>query len=117
MAGADRIDLICFRERPGGLFFQPDSNDSQLVLMGALRSGGIALASSYSVAGELRAGRLVRVLKDFQIPSMWIKAIVPDRVRSPAVARLIEFARAALSPVAPWVREEMPPSERTVKAG
>lgn len=93
------------------------SNDSQLVLMGALRSGGIALASSYSVAGELRAGRLVRVLEDFQIPSMWIKAIVPDRVRSPAVARLIEFARAALSPVAPWVREEILPSERTVKAG
>lgn len=81
------------------------ANDSHLILKGARRGYGIALASSYSVATDLRKGTLVRVLKNFEMPSMWIKAIVPKRQNASGVWRLVEYVRAATNPVPPWEKQ------------
>lgn len=85
------------------------SNDSFLVLRGALRGAGIALASSYSVAEHFQSGRLVRVLENFNIPSMWIKATFPERKKSPAVRHLVKFVREAMNPVPPWECQDVIP--------
>ena len=82
------------------------ANDSALVLNGVRRGYGIALASSYSVAASLRSGALVRVLEDFKVPSMWIRATFPERKTSPAVRRLVEFVQDAVNPVPPWERPD-----------
>ncbi len=81
------------------------SNDNMLVLGGALKGAGIALAPSYSAAGNIRNGSLIRVLENFSIPCMWIKATFPERKTSPAVRHLVEFVRDATNPIPPWDRQ------------
>ena len=82
------------------------SNDSHLVLQGAIRGNGIVLASSYSSSAALRAGKLVRILEDFPSPRMWIRAISPKRLDSSSAGRLlIDHVKAAMTPVPPWERE------------
>ena len=82
------------------------ANDSSLVLNGVRRGYGIAIGSSYSVAASLRSGALVRVLEEFEIPSMWIRATFPERKTSPAVRHLVEFVHDAVNPVPPWERSD-----------
>jgi DNA-binding transcriptional LysR family regulator len=47
--------------------------------MAALRGAGIILQPTFIVADEIRAGRLQRILNDFQITELGIYAVYPDR--------------------------------------
>jgi DNA-binding transcriptional LysR family regulator len=82
------------------------ANDQFVLTVSALRGNGIALLPSYAVAVALRAGTLVRVLPRFTVPSVWMKATVPEsRVGVPQVRSLIAFLKARYAPVPPWDRE------------
>ena len=82
------------------------ANDQFVLTVSALRGNGIALLPSYAVAEALRSGTLVRVLPRFTIPSVWMKATVPQsRAGLPHVQSLIDFLKARYAPVPPWDRE------------
>jgi len=82
------------------------ANDQFVLTVSALRGNGIALLPSYAVAVALRAGTLVRVLPRFTVPSIWMKAKVPEsRAGLPQVQSLIAFLKARYAPVPPWDRE------------
>ena len=51
-------------------------------------------------------GTLVRVLEEFAVPTVWMKALVPeDRAGIPRVRSLLTFLKARYSPVPPWDRD------------
>jgi DNA-binding transcriptional LysR family regulator len=82
------------------------ANDQFVLTVSALRGNGIALLPSYAAAVALRAGTLVRVLPRFTVPSIWMKAKVPERRAGlPQVQALIAFLKARYAPVPPWDRE------------
>jgi DNA-binding transcriptional LysR family regulator len=82
------------------------ANDAVVLTAAALEGNGIALLPSYAVAATLRAGTLVRVLDGFTIPTLWMKALIPeDRAGIPRVRALLAFLKARYSPVPPWDRD------------
>ena len=82
------------------------ANDAVVLTAAALEGNGIALLPSYAVAAALRAGTLVRVLDGFTVPTVWMKALVPeDRAGIPRVRSLLTFLKARYSPVPPWDRD------------
>jgi DNA-binding transcriptional LysR family regulator len=82
------------------------ANDAVVLTAAALEGNGIALLPSYAVAAALRAGTLVRVLDGFTVPTVWMKALVPeDRAGIPRVRALLTFLKARYSPVPPWDRD------------
>ena len=93
---------------PVGVDVRPSlsANDQFVLTVAALRGNGIALLPSYAAAAPLRAGTLIRVLDRFTVPSVWIKAVVPEsRAGIPHVRSLLAFLKAAYAPVPPWDRE------------
>jgi len=81
------------------------ANDAVVLTAAALEGNGIALLPSYAVAAALRAGTLVRVLDGFTVPTVWMKALVPeDRAGIPRVRSLLTFLKERYSPVPPWDR-------------
>jgi DNA-binding transcriptional LysR family regulator len=82
------------------------ANDAVVLTAAAVEGIGIALLPSYAVAAALRAGTLVRVLDGFKVPTVWMKALVPeDRAGIPRVRSLLTFLKARYSPVPPWDRD------------
>ena len=82
------------------------ANDAVVLTAAALEGNGIALLPSYAVAAALRAGTLVRVLDGFTVPTVWMKALVPEeRAGIPRVRALLTFLKARYSPVPPWDRD------------
>ncbi|MCU0633436.1 MAG: LysR family transcriptional regulator [Gemmatimonadaceae bacterium] len=78
------------------------SNDGDVVRAWALDGHGIVTRSEWSVADDLRSGRLVRVLPDYRLPSADVVALVgARRGRSARTARFLAALSAALDPV-PW---------------
>jgi DNA-binding transcriptional LysR family regulator len=78
-------------------------NDMNILAAAAAEGNGIALLPTYAAAQFLRAGTLVKVLQGYRIPSVWIKATVPERrANIPRVRKLLDFVRAQLSPIPPW---------------
>ena len=81
------------------------ANDALVLTFAAIQGNGIALLPSYAIARALRAGSLVRVLEAFTVPSVWIRALVPEnRAGIPRVQSLLTFLKAHYSPVPPWDR-------------
>jgi len=81
------------------------ANDAVVLTAAALEGNGIALLPLYAVAAALRTGTLVQVLGGFTIPTVWMKALVPeDRAGIPRVRALLTFLKARYSPVPPWER-------------
>lgn len=77
------------------------SNDGDVVREWAIAGHGIILRSEWSVADDLREGRLVRLLGDYRLPSADIVAFVgPRRSLSARTSRFVEYLKAALVPVA-----------------
>ncbi len=66
------------------------SNDGDVVKAWALAGRGLIVRSEWDVADDLRSGRLVRVLRDFHLPSAPIVALVGTR-RTARVARTRRF--------------------------
>ena len=82
------------------------ANDTVVLTAAASEGNGIALLPSYAVAAALRAGTLVRVLEGFTVPTVWMKALLPeDRAGIPRVRSLLTFLKARYSPVPPWDRD------------
>ena len=82
------------------------ANDTVVLTAAALEGNGIAMLPSYAVAAALSAGTLLRVLEEFTVPTVWMKALVPDdRVAIPRVRSLLTFLKARYSPVPPWDRD------------
>jgi DNA-binding transcriptional LysR family regulator len=81
------------------------ANDSLVLTAAAIQGNGIALLPMYAIARALRSGSLVRVLEPFTVPSVWIRALVPEnRASIPRVRSLVTFLKAHYSPVPPWDR-------------
>lgn len=65
-----------------------DSNDGQIIC-GAARAGlGILIQPLYIVQGDIAAGRLVPVLRDWQLPLLTMNIAYQNRVRLPAKIRV-----------------------------
>jgi DNA-binding transcriptional LysR family regulator len=78
------------------------TNDGDVVRDWAVAGHGVIVRSEWSVADDLRAGRLVRLLGDHRMPSADVVAFVgARRGRSARTTRFVEYLRAALTP-APW---------------
>jgi DNA-binding transcriptional LysR family regulator len=64
------------------------SNDGQLLRQAALDGAGILVQPTYIVHDDLIAGRLVRVLADWQLPALSMNVVFPTRTHLPARTRL-----------------------------
>ena len=76
-----------------------DTNSAEMATKAALDGLGIALRSLWDVSADLEAGRLVRVLPDYEVPTeMSIYAIYPPgRFVSPAAKAFVELVESHLS--------------------
>jgi DNA-binding transcriptional LysR family regulator len=80
-------------------------NDGEVVRSWALGGSGVAMRSEWDVAGDLLAGRLVRVLPEWSLPTADIVVLVAHRgSRVERVKRFIAAMREALQPP-PWRTE------------
>jgi DNA-binding transcriptional LysR family regulator len=78
------------------------SNDGDVARGWVLAGRGILLRSEWSVADDLRAGRLVHVLPDYQTPSADVLLLVnPQRARTKRSERFVEALGSAFEKV-PW---------------
>ena len=78
------------------------SNDGDIMREWALDGQGIILRSEWSIAEDLRSGRLVRLLETFRPPAADVVAFVgPRRGRSARTSRFVQFLRESLTPT-PW---------------
>lgn len=69
------------------------TNDVDVAIGHALRSGGVTAALSYQVANELRSGRLVEVLRGFALPPVPIQVVYPTgRLMPASLKAFIELA-------------------------
>jgi DNA-binding transcriptional LysR family regulator len=99
------------RAKPIGLRIDPtlSSNDGEVTHDWALAGAGVIIRSEWDVADDLRANRLVRVLKDWRLPSANIVALLGTRNgRSARTARFLELLHTILTPV-PWRQETSHP--------
>ncbi|MBX6741761.1 MAG: LysR family transcriptional regulator [Acetobacteraceae bacterium] len=70
----------------------------EAALAAALEGHGIAAALSYQVDAEIRAGRLVRLLPEYELPAVPVHLLVPSARLMPARVRLfLDHAAARLS--------------------
>ncbi|MES2176918.1 MAG: LysR substrate-binding domain-containing protein [Gemmatimonadota bacterium] len=80
------------------------SNDGEIVREWALDGHGIMVRSEWSVARDLREGRLIRVLDAYTQPRADIVALVAPRFgRAARTQAFVQHLREALTP-APWLR-------------
>ncbi|KAF1021338.1 MAG: HTH-type transcriptional regulator DmlR [Paracidovorax wautersii] len=78
------------------------SNDGTVITDWALAGLGIVERSEWDVAGLLAAGRLVRVLPDWSLPTAPVMALLPSRTGvSPRQKLFLDAAKQALG-LAPW---------------
>ena len=87
-----------------GIRIEPtlSSNDGEVTHAWALAGAGVIMRSEWDVADDLRAGRLVRILDGWNLPSANIVALLGARYgRSARTARFLEYLHTMLTPV-PW---------------
>ncbi|MFM9844274.1 MAG: LysR family transcriptional regulator [Dongiaceae bacterium] len=78
------------------------SNDGDVIRTWAVAGLGLIIRSEWDVAEDLKAGRLVRVLEHWRLPSADVYALFEGRQgRSARAGRFLDSLRESLSPV-PW---------------
>lgn len=78
------------------------TNQIQVVSLACQQGVGIARLLHYQVASELEDGRLVRVLRDFELPDVPIQMVYPHaRLLSARVRQFIDWAAPRLSAAVP----------------
>jgi DNA-binding transcriptional LysR family regulator len=95
--------------KPIGIRIEPtlSSNDGEVTREWALAGAGVIMQSEWDVADDIRAGRLLRVLNDWQLPPANIVALLgPRHGRSARTARFLEYLHGTLTP-APWRQEAL----------
>ena len=71
------------------------SDNGELLRQACLGGAGISLFYDFHIEGDLRAGRLVQVLADFEVPARDAFAIIPHRkIITPQAKAFIDFVRA-----------------------
>lgn len=84
-------------------------NDSHVLLRAVEREMGIAMLARHIARASIAAGRVVELLPEFPVPSLHVKALVPENRRnSPAIKALIEWLIHSCQPLAPWDRDDQP---------
>lgn len=79
------------------------SNNGLVLQQAALRGLGIVYSTTFLACKDLRDGKLVRVLPDWELPLNDLTALYPaSRQRSPKVRALIDFLVDEYQPVPPW---------------
>jgi DNA-binding transcriptional LysR family regulator len=74
------------------------SNNSEALLVMARSGLGIALLASWLVDGDLRAGRLIALLPDHELPAAPVQALLPPgRHTHPRVRAFLDFMADALA--------------------
>jgi len=64
------------------------ANDGQIIRVAAMDGLGILMQPTYIIHADLQAGRLVRVLDDWDLPQLKINLAFPTRVHLPAKVRV-----------------------------
>jgi DNA-binding transcriptional LysR family regulator len=78
------------------------SNDGDVVREWALDGCGIIVRSEWSIAEDLRSGRLISLLAPFRLPDANVVALVgPRGSRLARTTRFVHALRASLTPT-PW---------------
>lgn len=94
----------------GACTFESEShvrtNSSEIVRELAIGGDGIALRSTWDVADDLRAGRLVRILRDHEgARDVGVYAVrAPAELVPPAVRAFVQFLEGLYTPVPSWER-------------
>jgi len=77
-------------------------NDSTLLLNAAIDGLGLAIVPAFLARKPLADGKLVQLLPDFPVTTLWFKAMVPrHKVNRPEVKAFIDHVRSDFDP-APW---------------
>lgn len=104
----------------GVLIYRPKgklaTNSSEVIREAVIGGLGIALRSTWDIGEELRSGRLLQVLPDYEgSTNVWISAVYPSRHFLPAKVRsFIDFLAGLYAPIPPW--EEDAPLLRSQQA-
>lgn len=82
------------------------TDDTAVLRRAVLEGGGIAILPTYLVGDDLRQGRLVHVLPEFEPETLGIHAIFLSRQHQPLALRLLVdfFAERFGGPAPPWDR-------------
>jgi hypothetical protein len=79
------------------------TNDGAAICQAAISGSGIALLADYLAAPAIQAGRLVEILQPYEVPDVWLKALVPtNRIELPRVRMLLDWLEQNLKPMTPW---------------
>lgn len=79
------------------------TNDGAAICQAVIAGDGIAVMGDYLVDEALRSGQLVEILQPFNIPAIWLKALVPtSRIELPRVRMLLDWLAHHLQPITPW---------------
>jgi DNA-binding transcriptional LysR family regulator len=90
-------------ERPVRVSGNLHSNNGDLLAEAAARAAGIVFEPAFIVGPEVRAGRLVPLLQDFEPPAMPIYAVYPSRKHLSAKVRLfVDFLIERFSRAQDW---------------
>jgi DNA-binding transcriptional LysR family regulator len=74
------------------------SDNGELLRQACLGGAGISLFYDFHVEDDLRAGRLVQILADFEVPARDAFAIIPHRkIITPQAKAFIDFVRALVT--------------------
>lgn len=81
------------------------TNDGAAICRAVIAGDGIAVLGDYLVDEALRSGQLVEILQPFNIPALWLKALVPsNRIELPRVRMLLDWVEHSLQPMTPWAQ-------------
>lgn len=79
------------------------TNDGAAIFQAVLAGGGVAVLPEYLAAPLLQSGDLLEVLQPYEVPDIWLKALIPtSRIAVPRVHMLLEWLVLHLSPLPPW---------------
>lgn len=82
-----------------------ESNFGEVLRDAAIAGLGIAHFSTWHVHEDLRVGRLVQVLPDYELPDTAIHAVMPQRRFVPSRVRaFVDFVAESFGEVPPWER-------------
>lgn len=78
------------------------TNDGAAICQAAISGSGIAVLADYLAAPAIQAGQLVEILEPFEIPDIWLKALVPtNRMELPRVRMLLNWLEQNLKLLTP----------------
>jgi DNA-binding transcriptional LysR family regulator len=87
------------------------TNDGAAICQAAIAGSGIAVLTDYLSDPALQAGQLVEILQPFDVPGIWLKALVPsNRIELPRVRMLLDWLEQNLKPLTPWEKMRDAPS-------